>query len=157
MSNFSDISSKIIESTMEIFTSMVMMDISVKNENLNHLGKLHNSITGMVGLAGMFKGVIAIHVPYTVAFAITSNFLGMDVNEMNEDVQDAIGEIANMLGGNIKTILSDKGKAIQLSLPSTISGAEYQLSSSGNVDRIVIEFAAAAGNFLVEFELEPTE
>lgn len=38
--------------------------------------------------------------PNKVAIAITSSFLGMAVEEINVDVEDAIGELVNMLGGN---------------------------------------------------------
>jgi chemotaxis protein CheX len=152
--NFSDIVPKIVDATVEIFTGMVMMEISQDQEPTKELGPLKNSITGMVGLAGTHKGMLAVHFPNALALAITTSFLGMEVEEMNEDVQDAIGEIANMLGGNVKTILSDKGKDIQLSLPSTISGEEYRLMPQDEVDMVVIPFTAPAGTFHVELELE---
>jgi len=153
MSSFVEISDKIIESTLEIFTGMVMMEISVEGEPPLKLGTLKKSITGMVGLAGDRKGVIAVHLPEQVALAVTTSFLGMEVEEINADVNDAIGEIANMLGGNLKTILSDQGKDIQLSLPSTISG-DYSFSSQADVDQIILSFKAPSGVFYVEVELE---
>jgi len=152
--DFSDIIPKIVEATQEIFTGMVMMEISLDGEPLAEIGTMKNSITGMVGLAGTRKGMLAVHFPNSLALAITTSFLGMEVEEMNEDVQDAIGEIANMLGGNVKTILSDKGRDIQLSLPSTISGEEYTFMSQNEVDQIVLPFKAPAGVFFVELELE---
>jgi len=152
--NFSDIVPKIVDATVEIFTGMVMMEISQDGELADELGLMKDSITGMVGLAGTHKGMLAVHFPKSLALAITTSFLGMEVEEMNEDVQDAIGEIANMLGGNVKTILSDKGKDIQLSLPSTISGEEYTLMSQNDVDQVIIPFTASAGKFYVELELE---
>lgn len=148
-----DIQEKMIDSIKEIFSSMVMMKVSVKETMAEH-GSLHDTITGMIGLAGTHKGILAIHVPYTVAMAITSSFLMMDVTEIDEDVHDAIGEVANMLGGNVKTILSEKGRDIDLSLPSTISGAEYSFSSDKEVDSIIIEFDTGKGTFLVELDLE---
>jgi chemotaxis protein CheX len=154
LNSFVEISDKLIESTIEIFTGMVMMDISVVGEPLQTLGVLKQSITGMVGLAGTHKGVLAVHFPRQVALDVTSNFLGMDVEDMNEDVQDAIGEIANMLGGNLKTILSDRGRDIHLSLPSTIFGDEYSFSSQADVDQLLLSFQAPAGMFYVEVELE---
>ena len=154
MNSFVEISDRIIESTIEIFTGMVMMDIAVAGPAMSQLGPLQQSITGMVGLAGLHKGVLAIHIPHQVAFDITSSFLGMNVDEINADVQDAIGEIANMLGGNLKTILSDKGKDIQLSLPSTISGDQYSFSPQAEVDQIILPFQAPSGTFFVEVELE---
>jgi len=132
---------------------MVMMDIVVKEITTKH-GALHDTITGMIGLAGTHKGVLAIHIPYEVAMAITGSFLMMEVTEMNDDVHDAIGEVANMIGGNVKTILSEKGRDIDLSLPSTISGAEYSFSSDKEVDKVIIEFDTGKGAFLVEMDLE---
>jgi chemotaxis protein CheX len=152
--SFIEISDKIIESVVEIFTGMVMMEISVAGEPVTNLGRLQQSITGMVGLAGTHKGVLAVHFPNQVAMDVTGSFLGMEVDEINADVQDAVGEIANMLGGNLKTILSDRGKDIQLSLPSTISGDEYSFSSQAEVDQIILPFKAPAGIFYVEVELE---
>lgn len=149
-----DISEKIIESTMEIFSTMVMMDISVAGPPLAGSGKLCDTITGMIGLAGTHKGVLAIHIPNPVAIAITSSFLGMDVDAINDDVRDAIGELANMLGGNVKTILSQNGRDIELSLPSTISGHEYGFQAASDVDMIILPFKTEMGNFLVELQLE---
>ena len=152
--SISDINDKIIEATKEIFIGMVMMDISVAGEPLTTLGPLKNSITGMVGLAGVHKGVLAVHFPKQVALDVTGSFLGVEVDEINADVQDAIGEIANMLGGNLKTILSDRGKDIQLSLPSTIYGEQYAFTSQAEVDQVILPFQTPSGVFFVEVELE---
>jgi chemotaxis protein CheX len=152
--SISEINDKIIEATKEIFIGMVMMDISVAGEPLTTLGPLKNSITGMVGLAGVHKGVLAVHFPKQVALDVTGSFLGVEVDEINADVQDAIGEIANMLGGNLKTILSDRGKDIQLSLPSTIYGEQYAFTSQAEVDQVILPFQTPSGVFFVEVELE---
>ncbi len=149
-----DIREKIIESAIEIFTTMVMMDLSVSDEEMKDRGQLNNTITGLIGLAGTHKGVLALHIPNNVAFAITSNFLGMEIDEINEAVEDAIGELANMLGGNVKTILSEKGRDIELSLPTTISGSQYDFQPTKDSDKVVIPFLTEAGGFIVELLLE---
>lgn len=153
MSAKEELTEKIIASTVEIFTGMVMMEVEAVDESIDKLGQIKNSITGMVGLAGTHRGVLAVHLPNNVAMAITSSFLGMEITEVNEDVQDAIGEIANMLGGDLKTFLSDKGKDIQLSLPSTIAGEEYTFMSQADADVVIVPFAAPEGKFFVEVEL----
>ena len=145
---------QIIAATREIFTTMVMMDIDVATEVSEEYGRLENTITGVIGLAGTHKGVLAVHIPYAVAFAITGNFLGIELQEINEDVEDAIGEIANMLGGNVKGILSEKGRDIELSLPSTISGSEYDFHSIKGAEKTVIPFQSESGCFIVEVQLE---
>jgi chemotaxis protein CheX len=134
---------------------MVMMDVVAIDELPDNKSVHSESITGLIGLAGTFKGVLAIHMPNAVAMGVTSSFLGMDVEEINADVEDAIGELANMLGGNIKTILSENGKDINLSLPSTISGKEYNFQlASDAAERTVIGFDTGSGRFHVELQLE---
>lgn len=148
-----EIQDKMIDATKEIFSTMIMMEITLEEMEETH-GPLINTITAMIGLAGTHRGVLAVHFPYAVAMAITSNFLMMDVTEMNEDVHDAMGEIANMLGGNVKTILSEKGRDIDLSMPSTISGSEYSFQSDKDVDKVIIKFGTEKGSFMVEMDLE---
>jgi len=144
---------KLVETTEEIFTSMIMMSVRQEGEIRTELDPLRDSITGMVGLAGECKGMVAIHLPRSVACAITTNFLGIEVAEITEDVQDAVGELANMLGGNIKTHLGG-GKSIQLSLPSTVSGDEYAFEVPEQARRLIVPFATDGGHFFVELELE---
>lgn len=149
-----ELDAKIIESAKEIFSTMIMMEISVADGTNGKSHSLENSISGIIGLAGMRKGVLAIHLPNAVALAITGSFLGMEVNEINEDVEDAVGELANMLGGNIKTILSEKGRDIELSMPSTICGRQYDFQSTKEAERYLIPFICEAGRFSVELQLE---
>jgi chemotaxis protein CheX len=149
-----DIKDKIVDAAKEIFSSMVMMDISVSEEDVDGRGKLKDTITGLIGLAGTHKGVLAIHIPHPVAKAITSSFLGIEVNEINSDVEDAVGELANMLGGNVKTVLTENGRDIALSLPSTISGSSYNFQPSKDVEKVVVRFSTEHGPFLIELQLE---
>lgn len=145
---------RIIESAKEIFSSMLMMEISAIEETKTEVHPFVDSISGVIGLAGTHKGILAIHLPYSVAIAITSSFLGMDVLEMNSDVEDAIGELANMLGGNVKSILSEKGRDISLSMPTTISGKHYDYQPNKDAERTLIQFGCASGLFTVELQLE---
>ena len=149
-----DIRDKIIESTREIFTSMVMMEAAVVDQELPGQRVLKEGISGIIGLAGTHKGVLAIHLPGAVAVAVTGSFLGMEVTEINEDVEDAVGELANMLGGSVKAILSENGRDIELSLPTTISGQNYDFQTAKDVEVTHLCFSTESGSFSVELQLE---
>lgn len=144
---------QIIEAVQEIFSTMIMMEVSASGEVPTDK-TLTESISGIIGLAGTHKGVLAIHLPHRVAMAITGSFLGMDVNEMNSDVEDAIGELANMLGGNVKSILSENGRDISLSMPTTISGQQYDFQPTKDAESHIIPCACDAGPFIIELQLE---
>ncbi len=149
-----EIAEKIAESALEIFSTMVLMDIRQTGDLVREHITLKNSISGVIGLAGIRKGVLAIHTPEAVALAITSSFLGMEVTGLNVDVEDAVGEVANMLGGNIKMFLTDKGRDIDLSLPSIVKGEAYEFQPGGEVERVVVPFTCGAGEFFIEIQLE---
>jgi chemotaxis protein CheX len=144
----------IIAATMEIFSTMLMMEVTPEPALLERTTKFQNSISGMIGLAGIYKGMLAIHAPGPVAMAITTNFLGLEVDSINDDVKDAFGELANMLGGSIKAGLSENSRDIQLSIPSAVCGEEYMVNYQPKNSTTTVPFKAGEGTFFVELQLE---
>lgn len=149
-----DLVPNISDATVEIFQTMLMMDISPELPLETLQRSYCCSVSGMVGMAGVYRGMVAIHAPDKVAMAITSSFLGMEVDEVNGDVKDAFGELANMLAGSIKMLLSAGGKDIQLSIPSAICGQEYNIDWPPGSDGVMVPFLSPEGNFLVELRLQ---
>ena len=145
---------QIIAATQEIFSSMIMLDVTAGTPRTEQQRPFRNSVTGLVGMAGQVKGLMAIHLPFAVAKAVTSSFLGMDVAEIDDDVRDAIGELANMLAGSIKGGLDASGNEIKLSIPTAISGSEYTIDNMTDADITIVPFTLEAGEFTVELQFE---
>lgn len=148
-----ELASYIIAATKEVFSTMVMMELEDQYPLREPVTKLNCSITGMVGLAGKYSGILSIHCPQNFALRITSNMLGMDVEEVGEDMNDALGEIANMLGGHVKQVLSKGGLDLNLSIPTVISGESYSVNCMADKDCVIIPFASAGEKFLVGLTL----
>jgi chemotaxis protein CheX len=144
----------IIDSTQAVFSTMVMMDATGDYPLKEPINRFHCSITGMVGFAGTFSGVISVHCPVELAKKITSAMLGMECDEVNDDLNDAIGEIANMLGGGVKQVLSKGGLDVKLSTPTVISGEDYTVTSLSDLDCVVIPFKIEDDKFLVGLTLK---
>lgn len=143
----------IIDSTQDIFSSMIMLDVTPGEPFLRNNDKLLNSISGIVGLAGNTKGMLAIHMTNEAALAVTAAFLGMEVDEIDEDVRDAIGELANMLAGSIKSILDPGGSDIKLSMPSAIYGEDYTVDCLAGAQSVTVPFTFDGLGFMVELQL----
>jgi chemotaxis protein CheX len=144
----------VIDATKDVFSTMVMMDPSADYPLQEPVNRFKCSITGMVGFAGTYSGVISIHCPVKLAMQITSNMLGMECDEVNEDLNDAIGEISNMLGGSVKQVLSKGGMDVKLSIPTVISGEDYTVNSLSDNDCVVIPFNNEGDRFLVGLVLK---
>lgn len=143
----------IVDATKEVFSTMVMMDPVDDYPLQESVHRFQCSITGMVGFAGIYSGVISIHCPVSLALKITSSMLGMECDEVNEDLNDAVGEIANMLGGGVKQVLSKGGLDVKLSIPTVISGEDYTVNSLSDLDCVVIPFRINDDRFLVGLTL----
>lgn len=144
-----ELASYVIEATREVFSTMVMMDPKDDYPLEEPVNRFQCSITGMVGFAGTYSGVISIHCPVALALKMTSNMLGMECDEVNDDLNDAIGEIANMLGGNVKQVLSKGGLDVKLSIPTVIAGEDYTVNSLSDSDCVVIPFHVDDHRFIV--------
>ena len=144
----------VIDATREVFSTMVMMEATGDFPLKEPVRRFKCSITGMVGFAGTYSGVISIHCPVELALKVTSNMLGIDCGEINEDLNDAIGEIANMLGGNVKQVLSKGGLDVKLSIPTVISGEDYTVNSLSDNDCVVVPFTVEGYTMLVGLTLK---
>jgi chemotaxis protein CheX len=147
----------VISATREVFSTMVLLDVVDDFPLKEPVSRFKCSITGMVGFAGTYSGVISIHCPVDLALKITSNMLGIECDEVNEDLNDAIGEIANMLGGSVKQVLSKGGLDVKLSIPTVISGEDYTVNSLSDNDCVVVPFAVEGHTLLVGLTLKKEE
>jgi chemotaxis protein CheX len=136
----------VIDATKNVFSTMVMMEVTDNFPLKEPVSRFRCSITGMVGFAGTYSGVISIHCPVELALEVTSNMLGIDCDEVNEDLNDAIGEI--------KQVLSKGGLDVKLSIPTVISGEDYTVNSLSDDDCVVIPFTVGVHTLLVGLTLK---
>jgi chemotaxis protein CheX len=132
---------------------MIMLEVTPKEAGKRTDPAFSDSISGMVGLAGTVKGNLAIHLPSSVATAVTTAFLGMEVETIDDDVCDAIGELANMLAGAVKTAIDPSGSDIKLSMPSTVYGDSYSLDCLDCGVSVLVPFDLDGTEFSVELLL----
>lgn len=142
----------LIASTKEVFDTMVMMETTPEALPEGQAGSISASVTGTLGLAGDLRGILNLHFPDEVARDITASLLGMEIEELDDDVKDAIGEITNMVAGGIKTALAREGMDLELSIPTTVAGKSYQVNCFSGANRVIIPIAVPKGTFWAELK-----
>ncbi len=140
----------ITEATLEVFATMIFIEITSGAPLTGRDDTIDSNLTSMIGLAGDLRGVLAVHCPEEAAKGITGAMLGMDLDEIDEDVKDAIGEIANMVAGGLKTALLSEGTEIELAIPTTAVGKSIRTSGFTGASRFIIPFTTPAGDFGIE-------
>lgn len=137
----------------DIFSTMVGMELP-KSERVETGTRFKGSLTAMVGFAGSYTGMISITTPQKLALLFASQMLGTEVFEGDEDVRDALGELANMIGGSFKHHFINDGHEVRLSTPSVMSGENYCMNSGQIPDTLTLRFPCAAEEFQVSVYLE---
>lgn len=150
-----DLVRQLADDVCEIFATMVGIgDILHLTQEVEAGTHFRNSVTAMVGLAGTCNGMVCLHTSQNLALGFTAQMLGMDVSEVQDDLDDALGEIANMIGGSFKHHLSNSGNDIKLSTPSVVTGTDYSFSSGHSGDTLTLLFSANGEEFMVSIVLE---
>lgn len=88
------------------------------------------SVTGVVQIAGGWEGTVLLVCTGELAKKAAAAMLAMSVEELGaEEIRDALGEMVNMIAGNIKALVP---KASHLSLPTVVEGRDYELTVPGS-------------------------
>lgn len=84
-----------------------------------------------VCFAGDATGIVSIHVPADLARIMAAGMLGMDpaAIEGEEEIRDLMGELGNIIGGNLKSALTDAGLRCALSTPAYTTGSDFTIES----------------------------
>jgi chemotaxis protein CheX len=146
----------ITSAVLEFFGTMLNMNtkpVVPKAADVN--GEMH--VAGSVGFTGMVTGVVYTHTTLAFARRITSTLLGITDAEIEGDdmVNDAVGEMANMLVGQVKSRLCDRGQTCVLTVPSVVRGRSLRVEPIRSTERHVYAFEAEGNHIFIEAFVKP--
>lgn len=148
----SSLKSVLLDSAKEVFESMVFMTLEeLEGQRPDPEGV---TLLGTITFAGSLEGCLGVCCDMNGARAIAAGMLCMESpNELTEeDLVDAMGEIANMVMGAVKTRLQNDVESIMISIPAVVQGR--QLRSRANDGMVQIVTATRIGEeHFVEFSL----
>jgi flagellar motor switch protein FliN len=108
---------------------------------------------GTVSFAGDATGMVSIHASDKFSREMAAEMLGMEVEEIegHDEIRDMMGEMGNIVGGNLKSAFTDAGLMCALSTPSFTSGTDFTIEALNmeNYERFAFRF----GNNIVFVEM----
>jgi len=96
-------------------------------------------VCASISIGGCWTATIIVRVSDELAMHIAACLLGMAHPELDDElVNDALGELANVVGGNVKGLLASQGSSLSLPMvgrsPQTISGPHRTMRAEFDVD-----------------------
>ena len=109
---------------METFETMVSMPLEIDNASAISLSD-HGYLTGTVRFSGETNGQVTIAFSPHLTLVLAAILLGgdMDTEYPPEVINDALGELVNIVTGNLQSRLSDAGMQSQVGLPQVAYAA----------------------------------
>lgn len=108
--------------TETLFKTMVAMDLKYDSSVLAEETYVQADISGFVSFMGKYHGTVGIFCSKEFALKIASSMLMEEMSVVNADVIDTVGEIANMIAGNVKTKITEDYGEMELSVPIVMIG-----------------------------------
>jgi len=113
------------------------------------------AIAGVIGLTSEhFTGTISIGFSKSLFLNLMSNMLGEQFTEINQDLEDGAGELLNIIFGQAKIVLNEKGYAIQKALPTVVRGEKLMVRHMTPAPVIIIPFTTSSGPMFIEVGVE---
>lgn len=112
---------EIVEIARAVWEAMFAAELSVDAGDEPPAGE---SLTSVVHIEGAWQGAVTVHCPATLGSVLAARLFVDGPDPTDVDVRDLLGELANMLGGNIKALLPEP---CSLSLPSVTAGRDYDV------------------------------
>lgn len=87
-----------------------------------------STVTSIVHIDGAWHGAVLLQCPIGLAALMTIAMLQGDGEPSIDEIGDALGELTNMIAGNIKALLPE---SCAISLPTVALGTNYEISVVG--------------------------
>lgn len=127
-----------------VFETMLQMEATPSLDRLPPKGDM---VTAAVYLTGAYQGAVLVHCPAWQACGFAGQIMDKTPpSDVDDDVLDVMGEIANMVAGNLKCTLLP---GTHLSIPSVAQGQDSVLRLCGSRPVQRQAFATPLGTFWV--------
>lgn len=147
-----DVDTLVTQSVGEVFATMleaevtpVPFEVELPNGHATHL-------VGTVGFVGPMEGVVYVYVSDGFARRATSVMLRVPEAEIQGEsmVNDAIGELTDMIVGQWKSRMAEQDIFCTLTVPSIIRGIQFSIEPDAFAQRTAVGFKTAWGRVSIE-------
>jgi len=113
-----------------------------------------STVTSIVHIEGAWQGAVILRCPQLLGATLTSEMLGGDSAPTFDDIRDALGELTNMVAGNLKAMLPAPSS---ISLPAVVLGSDYEVDVPGASVIARVSFVCDGQPVVVMLVHRPTE
>ena len=140
-----------IEGTLHILDTIAFVKVKPDEPFLKKNRKSLGDISGILEISGDVEGSAAITFSKESILGIVSAMFGEELTEINDDIDDAVGEISNMVAGNVTTKFAEMDKQAKVKFKEIRHGEGSVIEHlDGARHVLVLPFKTTKGKLIVE-------
>jgi len=129
-------------------SELAQTELAVRSVYRTALPRTLGDISAVLGLTAEGGEVLVLSLPARTAAALAGRVLAEVTQAPDDDlVRDCMGELANVIAGQAKTLLAETPYQLLLDTPRVLSGPGLEVGSRPDIESLVIVFGSEAGDF----------
>ncbi|MEI6712928.1 MAG: chemotaxis protein CheX [Verrucomicrobiota bacterium] len=146
-----DLSESVLRVVPHVLRTMLNLEVTPAKTAIS---REVDRISAIIGIGGdAIRGMFYFHLPVSFAQVIAANlFAESSENPVSDrQINDAVGELCNMVAGGLKAALADLGHDAGISPPSIIRGKSFSIESEPDLE--ITHFPFACGQDVLDLEV----
>jgi len=129
---------EVLNGTIESVKSIIPFDVNIDSPSLIEAPLIQAELGVLIGMTGDMKGRLVIEGNHKSIGSIGEKMFGMPIE--GEMLESFTGELANMIAGNLATVVSQREVSIDITPPTVIVGST-KISGFKKAFRVPVELS----------------
>lgn len=138
----------LLSSVSDTFEGMLDSEVQRGALELCELQSPLYDLSAVILVTGRAKGMFCLSFATETALNLTERFLGVRPNRIDDDVLDAVGEMANMISGATKSKLNI---SLNIGLPKIVRGNSSDIHFPEESRPMRLHYSSDLGPFCIDF------
>jgi len=131
----------LIKSTRD---GLAMAGLKPVPTGISKRGTCKRNVSAIIGFAGATSGSLMVNASTECACLMAGKMIGENLETLNSQALDGVCEIANIIAGQVKALLSTtEHKFERISTPSVVVGSNYFISHYRGMTTLSVDFEFA--------------
>jgi len=139
-----------LEAAMNVLKTMAMIEASPGKPFIKKDDTAMGDVSGIIGITGAAQGSMSISFESPCICSVVTNLFGIAIDQINDEVKDAVGEMTNMICGDARRRLEGAGISLQAGTPTVVAGKNHSITHIHTGPCLAVPFDTEKGKFVLE-------
>ena len=140
-----------IEGTLHILDTTAFVKVKPETPFLKKSRNSLGDISGYLEISGDLTGSAAVSFSEKRILGIVSAQFGEDMTQINDEIKDAVGEISNMVAGQVTTKIAELNKKVKVKFKEIIMGQDKLIPHIDGAKYVLaLPFRTTKGKVVIE-------